>query len=168
MTPGVFKNRYMDRTKFFNKYKKEPFESFETLEETYESMQLKYKEDIEKASKPLHQKVDEYKEKENELKSFEKNSAYKVKVLKEDIKEKEDELSGIQSLANKTEDEVINWNKKVKIEKNRLEEEKKNIVRVKENFSKWKVGILEDVARLKIKNKIDKIDKAGLSEVLNG
>ena len=36
MTPGVFKNRYMDRTKFFNKYKKEPFESFETLEETYE------------------------------------------------------------------------------------------------------------------------------------
>ena len=36
MTPGVFKNRYMDRVKFFDKYKKEPFESFETLEETYE------------------------------------------------------------------------------------------------------------------------------------
>ena len=27
MTPGVFKNRYMDRTKFFAKYKKEPFEA---------------------------------------------------------------------------------------------------------------------------------------------
>ena len=26
----------MDRVKFFDKYKKEPFESFETLEETYE------------------------------------------------------------------------------------------------------------------------------------
>ena len=36
MTPGVFRNRYMDRTKFFNKYKKEPFEVFETLEDTYE------------------------------------------------------------------------------------------------------------------------------------
>ena len=45
--------------------------------------------------------------------------------------------------------------------------EKKNITRVKENFSKWKVMVLEDVARLKLKNKIDKIDKAGLSEVLN-
>ena len=107
------------------------------------------------------------KEKEDELKSFEKNSAYKVKVLKEDIKEKEDELSGIQSLANKTEDEVINWNKKVAIEKNRVEEEKKNIARVKENFAKWKVNILEDIARLKLKNKINNINKAGLAEILN-
>ena len=36
MTPAVFRNRYMDRTKLFNKYKKEPFEVFETLEDTYE------------------------------------------------------------------------------------------------------------------------------------
>jgi len=27
--------------------------------------------------------------------------------------------------------------------------------------------VLEDVARLKLKNKIDNIDKAGLSEILN-
>ena len=36
MTPGVFKNRYMTKVKFFAEYKKEPFESFETLEDTYE------------------------------------------------------------------------------------------------------------------------------------
>ena len=36
MTPGVFKNRYMARRNFFKDMKKEPFESFETLEETYE------------------------------------------------------------------------------------------------------------------------------------
>lgn len=36
MTPGVFKNRYMVRRNFFKDMKKEPFESFETLEETYE------------------------------------------------------------------------------------------------------------------------------------
>ena len=143
-------------------------DSLHTLEKTYESMKLKRNEDIEQASEIYYQKVNEYKEKDDELKSFEKNSAYKVKVLKEDIKEKEDELSGIQSLANKTEDEVINWNKKVEIEKNRVEEEKKNIVRVKESFSKWKIGILEDVARMKLKSKIDNIDKAGLSEILNG
>ena len=36
MTPGVFKNRYMVRRNFFKDMKKEPFESFETIEETYE------------------------------------------------------------------------------------------------------------------------------------
>ena len=36
MTPGVFKNRHMTKVKFFSKYKKEPFETFETLEDTYE------------------------------------------------------------------------------------------------------------------------------------
>ena len=40
MTPGVFKNRYMDKRKFFAKYKKEPFESFETLKETYEMKEV--------------------------------------------------------------------------------------------------------------------------------
>ena len=36
MTPGVFKNRYMVRRNFFKNIKREPFESFETLEDTYE------------------------------------------------------------------------------------------------------------------------------------
>jgi len=31
MTVGVFKNRYMDRTKFFAKYKKEPFETLDDV-----------------------------------------------------------------------------------------------------------------------------------------
>ena len=35
MTPAVFKNRYME-TKLFANYKEEPFEVFETLEDTYE------------------------------------------------------------------------------------------------------------------------------------
>ena len=36
MTPAIFKNRHMTRRKFFAKYKKESFESFEILEDTYE------------------------------------------------------------------------------------------------------------------------------------
>ena len=143
-------------------------DSLHTLEENHESMGLKYKEELEEASDILHQRINEYKEKEDELKSFQKTSDYKIKVLKEDVKDMQDELSGVQSLVNKTEDEVINWRKKVEVEKNRVEEEKKNITRVKENFSKWKIGILEDVAIMKLKNKIDNIDKAGLSEILNG
>ena len=138
-------------------------DSLHTLEENHESMGLKYKEEIEEASDILHQRINEYKEKEDELKSFQKTSDYKIKVLKEDVKDMQDELSGVQS-----EDEVIGLAKKVSIEKNRVEEEKKHISRAKESFSKWKVSVLEDVARLKLKNKIDNIDKAGLSEILNG
>tara|TARA_X000001388_G_scaffold76313_1_gene73310 strand:- start:815 stop:1165 length:351 start_codon:yes stop_codon:yes gene_type:complete len=40
MTPGVFKNRHMKNRGYFKKYKKEPFESFETLEETYEMTEV--------------------------------------------------------------------------------------------------------------------------------
>ena len=40
MTAAVFKNRYMGKRKFFAKYKKEPFESFETLEDTYETNEV--------------------------------------------------------------------------------------------------------------------------------
>tara|TARA_X000001036_G_scaffold400965_1_gene405690 strand:+ start:241 stop:669 length:429 start_codon:yes stop_codon:yes gene_type:complete len=36
MTPGVFKNRYMKTRNIFKDMKKEPFESFETLEDSYE------------------------------------------------------------------------------------------------------------------------------------
>ena len=102
-----------------------------------------------------------------ELKSFQKEYDFKIKTMSEEIKEKKDELSGIESLVGKTEDDAIKWNKKVEVEKNRFKEEKKNIEQIKENFQKWKVNILEEVARLKLKNKIDNIDKAGLSEVLN-
>lgn len=36
MTPAVFKNRYMRTRNIFKDMKKEPFESFETLEDSYE------------------------------------------------------------------------------------------------------------------------------------
>ena len=39
MTPGVFKHNKM-RGNLFAKYKKEPFESFETLQNTYETEDL--------------------------------------------------------------------------------------------------------------------------------
>ena len=83
------------------------------------------------------------------------------------IKEKNDELKAIKSLVDKGEDEVISWERKLRKVKNSVEEEKKNIERIKANYKKWKINILEDVARFKIKNKVDNIDKAGLSEVLN-
>ena len=71
-------------------------------------------------------------------------------------------------MIDKKEDEFISWEKKLGKVQDSVEEEKKNIERIKKNFGNLKISVLEDVARLKIKNKIDKIDKAGLAEVLNG
>ena len=39
---------------------------------------------------------------------------------------------------------------------------------IKTKFKDWKVSILDDIARLKLKGKLDIIDKANLSEILNG
>ena len=50
---------------------------------------------------------------------------------------------------------------------NVAKEEERN-KKAKEHFAKWKIGVLEEVARLKLKSKVEKIDKAGLSEILNG
>ena len=48
MTPGVFKNRYMDRTKFFAKYKKEPFEAL-TDDVAIEMDEVLYNDELKKA-----------------------------------------------------------------------------------------------------------------------
>lgn len=41
------------------------------------------------------------------------------------------------------------------------------IEKSKAAFDKWKVKSLEEVARLKLKGKLNTIDKAGLKDVLN-
>ena len=49
-----------------------------------------------------------------------------------------------------------------------IEREKSAINRIREDFKLWKIGALEEVARLKLKKKIENIDKAGLADILNG
>ena len=49
-----------------------------------------------------------------------------------------------------------------------IEREKIEKQRIREDFKLWKVKALEEVARLKLKKKIESIDRAGLAEILNG
>ena len=49
-----------------------------------------------------------------------------------------------------------------------LRQAQEKVVKVKGDFKDWKIQALDDVARKKMKGKIDNIDKAGLAEVLNG
>ena len=52
--------------------------------------------------------------------------------------------------------------------KNSVDEEQKRIDKIKVNYSNWKVNALAEIARLKLKGKIENIDKVGLGEILNG
>ena len=78
------------------------------------------------------------------------------------------ELQAIKNLCDDSEDKYIQWEQKVAKAKAKSDKEVERNKKAKESFAKWKIGVLEEVARLKLKNKVDKIDKAGLSDILNG
>ena len=58
--------------------------------------------------------------------------------------------------------------KKISVAKNNILEEESRIAKVKEDFANWKVQVVEEVARMKLKGKMANIDKAGLKEIING
>ena len=104
---------------------------------------------------------DLFKDEENKLKD----------LLEKSKKEKEkadNELQAVKNIISGSEDKYVEWEQKVvKITAN-ADKEEDRIASAKKRFASWKIGVLEEVARLKLKNKVDKIDKAGLSEILNG
>ena len=88
--------------------------------------------------------------------------------LDEEKEDKSLELKSVESLVNKKEDEYITWERKLENLQASCESENTRIAKVKKNFEKWKINALEEVARMKIKRKMENIDKAGLTEILNG
>ena len=92
-------------------------------------------------------------------------------VVSKSNKEKkkvDDELQAVKNLVGDTEDKYIKWEQKVVRMKSKADKEQDRIKKAKERYETWRISVLEEVARLKLKSKVDKIDKAGLSEILNG
>lgn len=83
-------------------------------------------------------------------------------------KKSNDELQALKNLCNDTEDKYIEWEQKVAKEKAKSDKQIERNKKAIEQFKRWKIGVLEEVARLKLKSKVENIDKAGLSEILNG
>ena len=52
--------------------------------------------------------------------------------------------------------------------KSKADKEQDRIKMAKERYETWRISVLEEVARLKLISKVDKIDKAGFSDILNG
>ena len=98
-------------------------------------------------------------DKENNLKDIQ--SKYEKEKKKID-----DELQAVKNLVGNTEDEYIKWEQK--IAKAKVDKEEGNYQKKIERGKKWDIGFLEQVAKKKLKNKVDNIDKAGLRDVLDG
>ena len=81
------------------------------------------------------------------------------------IKRKAYELSTIQSRIGSVEERVNDAEERIEIA---IKKEQDKVSKIKGDFKDWKVEALDGVARMKIKGKIENIDKAGLKEVLDG
>jgi chromosome segregation ATPase len=80
----------------------------------------------------------------------------------------DNKLQAVKNLTNDTEDKYIGWEQKIAKITGKADKEEDRIKKAKERYELWRIGILEEVARMKLKKKVDNIDKAGLSEILNG
>ena len=84
----------------------------------------------------------------------------------DDVKRvKEYELSTIRSKIGSVESRVNDAEARIEYS---IKKEQERVNKIKGDFKDWKVEALDGVARMKMKGKIDNIDKAGLKEVLDG
>ena len=103
----------------------------------------------------------------------------KISSLEDVLKDKEQEAETMDSLIGKKEQEFIEWETKCRqaehlviqakeLADSQIERSKKTIDRQQEAAKKWKIGFFEEIARVKLKKKIENIDMAGLTEAFDG
>ena len=88
-------------------------------------------------------------------------------IIEEEKNIADNELQAVKNLTNDTEDKYIGWEQKIAKIIEKADKEEGRINKAKERYEGWRIGVLEEVAKMKLKNKVDKIDKAGLSDILN-
>lgn len=102
-----------------------------------------------------------------------------IRSFKVDAEDRHSDISVLDSLIKQKENEYAVVAANVEVLNNRVSVAEDNIKRVedaelqavakiKSDFERWKLVALEQVARLKLKSKIETIDKAGLMDILNG
>ena len=143
-----------------------------------ETVQNEYNESAEKLGLLNAQVKNEIKDMENML--TEKKEYFQVETARLDkmIAERIEELSDNTELANRKAKEYEGMLSKVMIVEKKIndaEDKVKNILaskessidQIKKRFETWKLNQLEQVAKLKLKGKIENIDKAGLKDILD-
>ena len=103
----------------------------------------------------------------------------KFSSLEESLKDKAQEDEVMDSLIGKKEQEFIEWESKCRqaehmlmkakeLADDQIERSKKTIQGQQEAAKRWKVGFFEEIARVKLKKKIENIEMAGLKEAFDG
>ena len=90
-----------------------------------------------------------------------------ISTLQGNVAEKNLKLDEVDMMISKAESEYLSWEKKISVAKNNVLEEEDKIEVIKKNFENWQVSAVEEVARMKLKGRIENIDKAGLKDVLS-
>ena len=75
------------------------------------------------------------------------------------------ELSAVQSRIGSVEERVRDAEERIE---HAIKKEQDKVSKIKIDFKDWKIQALDEVARLKLKKKIENIDRAGLKDVLDG
>jgi len=138
----------------------------ETAKEYYERV----KKDTKAKEKSLREGIDKLEVSIAALKDTASQEQIKtdevLRVIEEKLDHKNAELGVTKTLVDKAEDEYIAWQRKIENTKKDVEIEKRKVQTVKDAYEKWRINRLEAEAKMKLKKKIDNIDKAGLMEIL--
>ena len=135
---------------------------------SYESEYEGLEERAQKHEDMIHQFEQRLFETKDRVLSEEKKLEFAISKSGKEKKKLNDEYQAIQNLVNSSEDKYIKWEQKIAKIKVKADKEEDRIEKAKTRYENWKIGVLEEVARLKLKSKVEKINKAGLSEILNG
>ena len=103
----------------------------------------------------------------------------KLSALQEVLQDRQQEDETMDSLIKQKEKEFIDWETKCRqaehmlmkakdLADSQVDRAKKEISRQQEAAKRWKVGFFEEIARVKLKKKIESIDMAGLKEAFDG
>ena len=88
-----------------------------------------------------------------------------VKGLNCLVEEKQNTCIALDNQIANKEDDI----KRAEFKAEKIELEAKEKVKdIKKNYQAWKTNMLAEVAKIQLKGKVENIDKAGLSEILNG
>jgi len=113
---------------------------------------------LEEKAKKHEDMVYQFEQRLIETQDLFKDEENKLKDLLTKSKQASNEQQAIKNLCNNTEDEYIRWEQKVIKVKARVNKEEDRNKKAIEIFTNWKISVLEEVTKLKLKNKVDNIE----------
>ena len=116
--------------------------------------------------KKKHDKLlKDFDEKTEELESNTEYVNGQIKGLNHLVEERQNKCIELDAEISNKKDDI----KRAEFQAEKIEEEAKaRVSEIKNKYKAWKTNVLAEMAKIQLKNKIDTIDKAGLSEILNG